>query len=261
MSTLIREPEKITVKLTGGDGGTTVVKEKSSILVNKNGNIIVNPMTPQVEIPADINEKALTFMDSYYRYLQARTDAYIERSANGNGELQQEAGEPVYLGYQFWNALTVGPIQFTWNPPYRPSKIIAAGELTLMLGVVWINPAPFGPFSGRIILGGRNYRTRFETINLSNVSNGPSAMFTGHFSAPAPTINFFPWWFIPGDPGQNPDLYETTLTADITDPAQPFAAFSTWHQDLDVEPGFLGRPTRWPEWQYDVPAKFMVYRK
>lgn len=220
----------------------------------------VHLMEPKIKVQTAIGEKAQQFMNLYYHYLKERTDAYVHRMT----ELKPEAGEPVtFLGYQYWNVLTVGPIQFFTDPPWRPSKIIAAGELTLLLGVIWINPGPDpgGGVPGTVVLGGRGYRVRMETVNLSTVQDGPDANFVGNFAAVPPVINFFPWFFVPPDPGVNPRLFETTLTADVTDVAQPFAAFSTWHWDLDFDPPFLGRPPRGPEWQYDIPARYLVYRR
>jgi hypothetical protein len=179
-------------------------------------------------------------------------------------EARPEEAEPMLLGgYQYWNCLTMGPVQFMADPPYRPNNIIAAGEPTLMLGVLWINPAngPGGSLPGTIVLGGRNYRVRFETVNLSDVTNGSDQLFTGAFSNPASTIGIFPWWFAPADPGPNPKLYETYLTADITQTGQPFAAFSSWHYNASTEPAFLGLPATGPGWQQDRPARYLVYRR
>jgi len=178
------------------------------------------------------------------------------------------------------NCLTVGPIQFFGDPPYRPSKIIAAGEDTLMLGVVWINPnnGPGGTWPGTVVLGGRPYRARFETVNLSDVTNGPDWQAPlDSFDSPADVLYVFEWWHKWADPGAWPNLYETTFTLDITEAGQPMAAFSTWHYDPDTEPGFLidvsslpdeyGIPdflSRWtigPHYQFERPARFLVYRK
>lgn len=245
-------------------GAIDAAKQPTSITTGPLAKVVplkIETMPTQLEIPAEIDEKACRFIENYERMLQERTEAYCERMQE---VMQPEAGGPVLAaGYQYWNCLTVGPIQFFANPPYRPAKIIAAGELTLMLGVVWINPSngPGGSLPGTDVLGARHYRVRFEAINLSNVTNGPDATFTGAFASPAPVVNVFPHWFMPADPGINPSLYESTLTADITEMGQPFAAFSTWHLDLDSEPGFLGRPTVGPQWQYDMPARYLVYRK
>jgi hypothetical protein len=224
-----------------------------------------------IEVPQDVEEKAANFMDNYVSVLKERTEAYVNRMADLKARMADrkangataELGEPITrLGYQYWNVLTVGPIQFFGDPPWRPNKIIAAGELALILGVVWINPAadPGGGVPGTVVLGGRNYRIRFETINLTNVTNGPDATFTGTFPA-VPGIQLFPWFFVPGDPGPNPYLFQTRLTADITNVAQPFAAFGTWHLDLDTEPGFLRLPTQRGQFEHDIPCEYLVYRK
>lgn len=224
----------------------------------------IDSLESEVELTPEVEEKAAYFMDNYLGYLAERTEAYVNRMADrkANGAVA-EIGEPITrLGYQYWNVLTIGPIQFLGDPPWRPNKIIAAGELTLILGVVWVNPAadPGGGVPGTVVLGGRSYRIRFETIDLTNVTNGPSATFTGVFPA-VPGIHLFPWFFRPRDPGLNPRLYQAHLTADITNVAQPFAAFGTWHLDLDREPGFLGLPTQNAGFEHDVPCQFLVYRK
>ena len=220
------------------------------------------------QVPAEIAEKAQGFVDNYVAFLKDRTDAYKHRMAEAQvrAKAQPEAAPFFAGGYQYANCLTAGPIQFFGNPPYRPSKIIAAGEETLMLGVVWVNPAngPGGTWPGTVVLGGRPYRVRFETINLSDVTNGPDWQPDppiGTFDSPANELYIFGWWHTWADPGAHPNLYETTFTLDITEAGQPFAAFSTWHYDPDTEPGFLGIGTVGPHWQFERPARFLVYRK
>jgi hypothetical protein len=211
----------------------------------------------QVAVSAEVSQKAQVFIEKMVNQLRTQTEDYIMRTATSI-----EAGTPVIAGYQYWNCLTVGPIQFIGNPPYLPNKIVSAGDPALMLGLVWVNPAP-GPgasLPGTTVLGGRNYRIRFESLNLSTVSNGPDATFTGTFGSPAAIVTPFVWWMPTPDPGANPSLHEVNLTADITLGGQPFAAFSTWHYDLDEEPGFLGRPTMSSHWQFERPARFLIYR-
>jgi len=224
-----------------------------------------------VDVSPEVEEKAAYFMDNYHSFLKERTASYVNQMADLKARLADrkaqgataELSEAVTrLGYQYWNVLTIGPIQFFGDPPWRPGKIIAAGEWALILGVVWVNPAadPGGGVPGTVVLGGRDYRIRFETINLTNVTDGPDRTFVGTFP-PVPGILFFPWFFRPRDPGPNPYLYQTHLTADITNVAQPFAAFSTWHLDLDSEPRFLGLPTQRAGFEHDIPCQYLVYRK
>ena len=241
--------------------GVDVVHEAVEIVERAMARPISLEAAPkEIAISDEIAEKARLFIENYVNFLSERTEAYMYRMA----EARPEAAEPTLVsGYQYWNCLTVGPIQFTGNPPYRPSKIIAAGEPTLMLGVLWINPANSdgGGLPGTVVLGGRHYRVCFETSNLSTVSDGPDGVFMGSFSNPASVINVFPWWFVPTDPGDRPNLLETTLTADIVETGQPLAAFSTWHVDLDQEPAFLSLPTAGAHLQFERPARFLVYRK
>jgi hypothetical protein len=214
------------------------------------------------EVPAAIKEKAQHLIQIYSSFLKTRTEAFRQRKAEP--AVSPEMGGPMLAsGYQYWNCLTMGPVQFFGNPPYRPSKIIAAGEWTLMLGVVWINPvnSDGGGLPGTVVLGARHYRVRFETVNISAVADGPDQDFAGVFASPAPVISIFPWWFLPPDPGPNPKLFETSLTADIVETGQPMAAFSTWHFDFDREPGFLGLPERPEHWQFEIPARYLVYRE
>lgn len=214
---------------------------------------------PEIEVSEDIQAKAQVFIDAYRKRLLKATEAYSHRM-----EAEIEAGEPqLAAGYQYWNCLTVGPIQFFGNPPYRPSKIIAAGEASLMLGVIWINPVngPGGSLPGTIVLGGRPFRARFEGVDLTNVANGPDMTFAGVLASPAPVVTLLTYWMPTPDPGINPRLYEMNFTADVTLPGQPFAAFSTWHFDPDLEPGFLGLGPVGPHWQFERPARFLIYRK
>jgi hypothetical protein len=217
----------------------------------------------EVEVPAEIEEKAAHFIDNYKGFLKERTEAYKHRAA----EPQAEAGGPVLAsGYQYWNCLLVGPIQFYRDPPYRPSNIIAGGEASLMLGIVWINPAngPGGSLPGTVVFGGRKCNWRFETINLSHVQNEPNKGGMLTLDNPAKSIYIFRWWRTWPNPGYTPNLYETYFTADIVEAGQPFAAFSTWHYSIDREPGFLAAgydvPSR-PPGMYEGPARFLVYEE
>jgi hypothetical protein len=239
-----------------------VTQQPSAMSIGTTAKVIplkVNEAPKEMDIPSEIEDRARVLIERYERNLKRSTEAYIERS---NAEL--EAGEPTLAsGYQYWNCLSAGPFQFFSDPPYRPSRIIAANELALMLGVVWINPlnSDGGGLPGTVVLGARNYRVRFETINMSTVTDGPDALFTGTFASPAPVVSVFPWWFIPPDPGVNPRLLETSVTVDIVEGGQPMAAFSTWHFNPDAEPPFLGLPASAAGFQYDIPARFLVYRK
>ena len=79
--------------------------------------------------------------------------------------------------------------------------------------------------------------------------------------ATAPSLTFFSIFIIAPDPGQNPRLVELNATADIVDIAQPFAAFATNHLDIDSDPGFLNVPPQPPQFQHDIPLRYLIYRK
>lgn len=223
---------------------------------------------PETEASAEILQKADVFIDRMVKKIEEQTEAYAMRVSVEIEAGRPESGAPMLPGgYQYWNCLTIGPIQFFRNPPYRPGKIVAAGEACLMLGLIWVNPAlgPGASLPGTTVLGGRPFRARFEGINLTTVANGPDRTFTGTFSSPAPVVTRLRWFMPTPDPGVNPALYEVNLTADVTLGGQPFAAFSTWHYDPDYEPEFLrytpwDRPTVSAHWQFERPARFLIYR-
>ena len=216
---------------------------------------------PKVDVPPEVEERAQAWIEDYKAKLTAQTERYIERLA-----MEQAApaiGEPEHLGYVYWDLISISPVQFIGLPPYQPSKIIASGEVALFQAVLFINPATniFNPISATTILGGRSVRVRFEQINLTDVADGPDVTFAGTFPSPAPVLTFLPVLAVAPDPGLNPRLIEQNVTADITDLAQPFAAFATHHFDIDSEPGFLGIPPQPPELQHDIPLRYLVYSK
>jgi hypothetical protein len=57
-------------------------------------------------------------------------------------------------------------------------------------------------------------------------------------------------------------LYEFHLSVDFTTAGHPVAGFSTWHYDPDYEPAIgRARPALPPQWQHDIPMRFLVYEK
>ena len=216
----------------------------------------------ETAVPEELKAKAAHVIDNYDAFLKDRTEAYQMRLEAERQKTRIEAGGPVIGTYSYMNCMTRGPYQFWFND--RPNKIVAANEWVLMVGVIWINPAtgPGGSLSGTTVLGSRHYRARFESVNLSDVMNGPDFLQTGVFSGPANPLTYIQWWFRPGDPGPNPKLYEVHFTVDVTEAGQPFAAFSTWHYDPEGEPPIPGfTPGMGAHLDHDIPARFLVYRK
>lgn len=175
-----------------------------------------------------------------------------------------QAGGPItYTGYQYWNCLLAGPYQIVGDPPFRPGNIITAGEPALFIALIWVNPllSPGGGLAGTTVLGGREYRACFETVDITDVQNGPDWSLTQTFGSPANVVTTIPWFFRAPDPGPSkPKIYETHFAVDVTLPGQPFAAMATWHYDPNSDPGFMMVPSVGPQWQHDVPARYLVHR-
>lgn len=220
-------------------------------------------------LPPAIEKKAEAFIASYVDDLMQKTEAYMNRLPaykeeleRSNGGVSMKDGRPTLLsGYQYWNCLTVGPIQLSNPLPYRPNKIVRAGDLAMMLGIIWVNPmnSDGGGLPGTVVLGNRHYRFAFETINLSDVTDGPDMIDTWEFDGPANVVNVVPWVFTPTLKDKRPILYETNFTVDVVEMGQPLAAFSSWHYDIDDEPPFMFLPPMPPHLRHNLPARYMVY--
>mgnify|MGYP003571932301 CR=1 FL=1 len=223
--------------------------------------------------PAEIQEKAQLIKEDFVSKLKEnRVKVKAAAMAAAEEVVGLAAAERTLAGgYQYWNILTFGPYQDFSEPPFRPSKIVAAGEWAVFYALVWINPqnTPDGGYSGSEYFAGREYNGYIETINLTTVSNGPDHYWPGVFDSPAQEFNLFDFWFRAPDPGPRPNLYEVNFTIDLVRSGLSAAAFSTWHYDPDSEPG-VNLPWWWfiadvpyigPRWQHDNPARFMVYRK
>jgi hypothetical protein len=229
--------------------------------------------------PAEIQEKAQLVEEQIKARIE-ENKAKVKAAAAKGVELAA-AGPILVGGYQYWDVLTLGPYQFFGDPPYRPNKIIAWNEWAFFFAGIWINPlnSPGGGLSGTTVFGARSYNAYFESINLTNVADGPDLHIAGTFPSPAPDFTLL-WWPIPPNslpnPGARPNLYEVNFTIDVVELGQPMAAFNTWHYDPDREPGFPTNEPWWFQWffgsvpdvpvvqpqlQHDNPARFLVYQK
>lgn len=215
---------------------------------------------PQTEVVIPAAEEMDLKTKDMLRALESNIARMVEEH---DRRMAAEFAGPVYAtGFTYWNILTYGPYQTIGNPPYLPQKIVAAGQPFTMWSLIWVNQsAPSGTsLPASVVLGGRPYTVRFESIDLSTVSQGPNFTQANVFASPAQQFTWVQWNAIAPDPGPNPHLYEVNITMDVTLGGQPFAGFSTWHYDPDTEPAFLGMPQRGPEWQHERPARFLVYR-
>lgn len=219
---------------------------------------------PEVEVPAG----AEAWRQAAEGRLLAKVEQYVSDMDERHraGEDTQALGEPTVGTYVALDVLSYSPIQQITFPPYEPSRIIAGGEDAVIWALVFINPAvDVGQgfaVPAAVQLGGRRLRVRLEQVNLSDLSNGPDQTFTLTLPSPAPSLIWVPFQFTAADPGVNPDLFEANVTVDITDQAQPYAAFATHHVSVDADPGFLGIPPQ-PGWQllHNIPMRYLVYRQ
>ncbi|HSL67564.1 MAG TPA: hypothetical protein VK977_05325 [Actinomycetota bacterium] len=217
-------------------------------------------MEPEVEVPPE----ARAWMKKQDAWLRHRLELYVGKLDAARAEARVlEAGTVTVGSYVGLDVLAYSPIQGTGPPPYEPHKIIAGGEWAVIWALVFVNPAVSIP-SGFAIpptvqLGGRGFRVRCEQVNLTNVSSGPGFTFVGTFPSTAPSMTWIPFYFQAPDPGANPWLMEANITVDITAPGQPWAAFATWHFDVDSDPGFLWVPPTPAGLQHDIPMRYLIY--
>jgi hypothetical protein len=216
-----------------------------------------------------------SYQQEWPRSYRAKIEERVEASlaTRGNGDRVAAAAEPdsEFFGitYPWWNILVLGPFQ-TVAPggPFRPSKIIRTGEDAFMIVVLWRNPVPLpgGPNpSAAQIMASYEWEVRGETINLSDVTDGPDlAPATGTFGA-----GFIDVFLMPIPPGTftvpaqgRPLLYELNFVMDIKGVGPglpPFAGYATWVFDPDTEPPFLFVPEAPAGLQHDIPVRFLVY--
>jgi hypothetical protein len=176
-----------------------------------------------------------------------------------------EAGGPLFPGpYLTWNVLMAGPFQSLTPGVFAPQKIIETSESCFFLVAFWRNPLP--PSFSNLTMAGHTVTYWGETVNLSDVTNGPDLPVAGSFVLDSSIVTVKaiicpPGSFSGGTPDR-PKLYETTITARV--PANPiYTAFSTWHFDPDGELPMpsIGVPGVAGGFQHDIPARFLVYKK
>jgi hypothetical protein len=239
----------------------------------------------EVYAPNELEKHAQAIMEAWTAKMKKLTDEYTRQAtalARGEGlELAGPITLTAPLPYPWWNILLAGPYQPAPLPggPYLAHKIFQPNEPALMVGAIWLNPAPInwwppGP-SAADVMGAFDLTINFEAMNLSLVNAGAAV--------PAITMSpignqFGPSWFkpfwmsigsghFPAPPQGRPHLYELNVTADVSGPVpQAFAGFCTWVFDPDMEPAIwppfipdVSRPMAFAHWQFERPARFMVY--
>jgi hypothetical protein len=219
----------------------------------------------------ELEEQANELLANFTARLTTSAEQYVEqlsraRSAPATAtDGQVRLGEPTVNDYVAFDIAALSPIQFSGFPPYQPSKIIAAGEDAFLFVFMFTNPLVSIPdgfaIPASVQLSGRNWRIRLEQVNLSQVQNGPDGTRTGTFGPPAAIITSRFFRLPTPDPGPNPRIMEALITADIDNPALPFAAFASNIFDIDPDPAFFGIPPSPPQWTHNVPLRYIVYRK
>lgn len=220
-------------------------------------------MKPEVEVPpkaqAWMTKQRARLTHTVTEYVD-RVDARREGSEEGPG---LEAGTPTVGSYVGLDVLAYSPIQSIGPPPYEPHKIIAGGEQATIWAAMFVNPAvdisQGFAIPATVQLGGRGFRVRCEQVDLTNLTGGPDFTYQATFASPAPSLTWIPFTFIAPDPGANPRLMEANITVDVTDMAQPWAAFATWHFDIDNEPPVQWVPGAPPQLQHDIPMRYLIY--
>lgn len=250
--------------------GEVVVRARPQIktaTASELGFELTHGQMPQV--PEDIMQDARQWADDYKASLAQRIQLYSEQLAASrsmhNGQAGPEEGEPSVGNYVGWDLVSISPIQFEALPPYRPNKIIASGELTMLQAVLFINPTVSVPdgfaIPANVQLGNRDVRVSFDQFNLTTGTPGPNFTLVGNLG-PAPTASgILIQVFFNAPAVATPQLVEVNVTADVLNLGQPYAAFATWHIDMESSPPFLGLGPVSPQFEYDIPQRYMVYPK
>jgi hypothetical protein len=219
---------------------------------------------PVASANAEQQAAANAWIEQYKAQLVSETSQALAADDQAAG-----LGEQVSGTYVAYDIIAVSPIQFFGNPPHRPHKIVAGGELMLLQALQWINPRVsvgegfLNPAT--LQCGGREMRVRFDQLNLTTGVAGPAFTFNiPVLPAVAPTFILFSLFMI-APPVAQTQLIEVNVTSDIVNGAQPFAAFATWHQDVDTHLPWLAPapanfpPTAPPQLRHNTPMRYMVY--
>ena len=206
--------------------------------------------------------------DQSAKYTQEATEMANQPAGQGLGKITT-----VTVPYPWFDVLLIGPFQ---GPAKQPSRIIEAGDPAFLVGAIWRNPAPINwapPMSGTpsaaVMMAPLDFRLRVETVNLTDVMDGPDFgpfNFAPIDAVPNPTFFVIPLTF-PAPPQGKPTLYDMYLTADVSGPVggMPFAGWATWVFDPNYAPPTWappgpGLPPVAPGLRYDRPVRVEVYK-
>jgi hypothetical protein len=219
-------------------------------------------------------ERATQWANEQAARLTERVQKHLAASnGQSNGSLSPRIGAPTYnptsgAPYVSFDVVAVSPITFGSPPPYLPSKIIAAGDLSFLVAFIFTNPASYmGTIPASVQLAARPWRMTLDQSNLTSGAILPTQFRVGVFPTPvAPMLTpvIFALDTTPNS-GPDPRLIDANVTVYVDLPGQPFAAFATNFYDIDNDPGFPFLPLIPPipsetsGWRYDQPNRYLVY--
>jgi len=219
----------------------------------------------------EARELATQWANEQAARLTERVRSYqAQKNGQANGHLAPRIGapttyEPTGVPYVAFDVTATSPIQFIGQPPYLPSKIIAAGNFAYLVAYIFANPVVDQPAGwavpANVQLGGLPWRMTLDQSNLTTGGNLPTQVQSGVFPGPAPA--FTPVFFLlpttgPAQ-GGNPWLIEANLTVYVDVPGKPYAAFGTKFIDLDNDPGVPFFPPVTAGWRYELPNRYLIY--
>ncbi|MGQ9927988.1 MAG: hypothetical protein ACUVS4_14090 [Chloroflexaceae bacterium] len=224
---------------------------------------------PEIALTPEELEPAENWRLNYQPRLIEAAEKYVRSllssPAKGNGKPGEEIGGPRVGPYVPWDVVAFLPIELGGAGLMgEPNKIVPAGSWIVVYALMWANPVS-DPIHGYKVpanmqLGGRPYRVTCHQLNKTSGATLPPLTYTGTFPPVLPALS---WWsfFIKTPSTTTAELIEVNITADIEFPAQPFAAFATWHYDVDMEmPWFWSFPPPVPpQWRHGIPMQYLVF--
>jgi hypothetical protein len=227
---------------------------------------------------SDIKERLEQGTEHYRRQIKQ-----MDKQKSGNGSGPAELAEPtaVFGGvpYQFFDLIAVGPFQPIGSGPFRPNRIVRAGEPAFLVAAVWRNPVPLGFTLGNPsaaeVMAGQQFTIRGQTVNVNDVTNGPDlGPVTGTFGAGFVDFRVLSIPSLPAPADGSPRLLDITLTIDVRSVASglpPFAGYASLWLQLDTEPPFVFPfipgvnggpiivPGLVPSFVRDIPVRVLIY--
>ena len=216
------------------------------------------------DLPARIRTAAHRWAQHYQDFISERIRRQHDNlSILYERQVREQAGTRIndlMVGtYVCWDLLVLPPLQFHGLQPFRPQKAILAGEWALLPSMLFINPTSSGGhLPATTVFGGRRLSLCYRHLDVGNVRSGPELVYEAQLAVTAPVLTAFLAFHRFDTMGGRSNLVDLTVTAELVDLGQPFAALQTNHYDLDADPSFLHIPPEAPQYRDQVPLRFMV---